>query len=240
MTNIVKSSLNKEQTTAWLRGLMTIAYADGELDTAEKDLFDHFSHEEFASKIEISELKPISPDDLAKVFGENPTLAENFMRTAVMVALADGIYSVTEDEVLHKYCDALGLKVKALEALRKNLEKAKEQAENDTLESWLEETEHIDSSTIPHDPEHHKTVLAPIKDWLDGWDIHDPKVAHMVCKMIPAQCPFERDVVVFGKKVAHIPAMCKLNPVYDQLVGLRFRALSYLADECQEDVSKYF
>ena len=240
MTYLVKSSLNKEQTTAWLRGLMTIAYADGELDAAEKDLFDHFSQEEFASTIEISELKPISPDDLAKVFKENSTLAENFLRTAVMVALADGIYSVTEDDVLHKYCDALGLKVKALEALRKNLEKAKEQAEDDNLESWLEETEHTDSSTIPHDAEHEKTVLSPIKDWLDGWDIHDPKVAHMICKMIPSQCPFERDVVIFGKKVAHIPAMCKLNPVYDQLVGLRFRALSYLADECQEDVSKYF
>ncbi len=239
MTNIVKSSLNKEQTTTWLRGLMSVAYADGELDVTEKDLFDHFSHEEFASTIEISELQPISPDDLAKVFGENPNIAENFMRTAVMVALADGIYSVTEDDILHQYCDALGLKVKALDALRKNLEKAREQAEEDNLESWLEETEHTGTFIIPHDPEHDLMVLAPIKDWLDGWDINDPKVAHMVCKMIPPQCPFERDVVIFGKKVAHIPAMCKLNPVYDQLVGLRFRALSYLADECQEDVSKY-
>jgi len=239
MTSIVKSSLNKEQTTAWLRGLMTIAYADGELDDTEKDLFDHFSHEEFASTIEISELKPISPDDLAKVLGENSTIAENFLRTAVMVALADGVYSITEDEALHKYCDALGLKVKALEALRQNLEQAKEQAEDDNLKGWLEESKDTGTSNIPHDPEHDKTVLAPIKDWLDGWDINDPKVAHMVCKMIPPQCPFERDVVIFGKKVAHIPAMCKLNPVYDQLVGLRFRALSYLADECQEDVSKY-
>ncbi|MDY7004128.1 MAG: Mo-dependent nitrogenase C-terminal domain-containing protein [Cyanobacteriota bacterium] len=239
MTSIVKSDLNKEQTTTWLRGLMTVAYADGELDATEKDLFDHFSHEEFASKIEISELQPINPDDLANVLGENPTIAENFMRTAVMVALADGIYSITEDDILHRYCDALGLKVKALDALRKNLEKAKQQAGEDDLDSWIEETEHTGNFIIPHDPEHHQTVLAPIKDWLDGWDIHDPKVAHMVCKMIPPQCPFERDIVIFGKKVAHIPAMCKLNPLYDQLVGIRFRALSYLADECQEDVSKY-
>lgn len=239
MTNIVKSSLNKEQITAWLRGLMTIAYADGKLDATEKDLFDHFSHDEFALTIEISELQPISPDQLAKVFGHDPSIAENFMRTAVMVALADGIYSVTEDEALHKYCDALGLQVKALEALRQNLEKAKEQAEDDDLEVWLEETEDTGTSIIPHDPEHDKTILAPIKDWLDHWDINDSKVAHMVCKMIPPQCPFEQDVVVFGKKVAHIPAMCKLNPVYDQLVGLRFRALSYLADECREDISRY-
>jgi hypothetical protein len=44
-------------------------------------------------------------------------------------------------------------------------------------------------------------------------------------------------VVLFKKKLVHIPAMCKLNPLYDQLVGLRFRALSYLADECGEDVT---
>jgi hypothetical protein len=36
----------------------------------------------------------------------------------------------------------------------------------------------------------------------------------------------------------HIPAMCEINPLYDQLVGLRFRSLSYLADK-GEDVSKY-
>jgi hypothetical protein len=57
--------------------------------------------------------------------------------------------------------------------------------------------------------------------------------------MIPAQCPFERDVKLFGDKVVHIPAMCKLNPLYNQLVGLRFRALSYLADEKGEDISAY-
>lgn len=239
MTNIVRSSLNKEQTTTWLRGLMTIAYADGKLDATEKDLFYHFSHDEFASTIEISELQTISPEELAKVLKHDPSIAENFLRTAVMVALADGVYSITEDKVLHKYCNALGLKVKALEALRKNLEKAKEQAEENDLEGWLEEAEHTGSPIIPHDPEHDKTILTPIKDWLDKWDINDPKIAHMVCKMIPPQCPFERDVVIFGKKVAHIPAMCKLNPVYDQLVGLRFRALSYLADECKEDISRY-
>ncbi|MCL2927445.1 MAG: TerB family tellurite resistance protein [Trichodesmium sp. St11_bin5] len=240
MTNILKSRLNKEQTTAWLRGLMTIAYADGKLDATEKDLFDHFSHDEFASEIEISELQTISPDELAKIFRYDSSIAENFMRTAVMVALADGVYSSIEDEVLHKYCEALGLKVKALEALRKNLEQAKEEAENYDLKGWLEGTEDTDNSVIAHDPEHDRTILAPIKDWLDNWEINDSKVAHMVCKMIPSECPFERDVVIFGKKVAHIPAMCKLNPVYDQLVGLRFRALSYLADECKEDISKYY
>jgi hypothetical protein len=57
--------------------------------------------------------------------------------------------------------------------------------------------------------------------------------------MIPAQCPFERDINLFGRKIAHIPPLCKLNPLYEQFVGLRFRSLSYLADDCGEDVSEY-
>jgi hypothetical protein len=82
-------------------------------------------------------------------------------------------------------------------------------------------------------------VLNPVRHWLDGLEIHNPKVAHFLCKMIPSQCPFERDVIVFGRKLAHIPPMCKLNPLYDQLMGLRFRALSYLADDCGEDITPY-
>jgi hypothetical protein len=58
-------------------------------------------------------------------------------------------------------------------------------------------------------------------------------------KMIPAQCPFERDIKIFGRTVAHIPPLCKLNPLYDQLVGLRFRALCYLVDVCGEDIQAY-
>jgi hypothetical protein len=33
--------------------------------------------------------------------------------------------------------------------------------------------------------------------------------------------------------------MCKLNPFYEQLVGLRFKALCYLADVCGEDIAAY-
>jgi hypothetical protein len=60
-----------------------------------------------------------------------------------------------------------------------------------------------------------------------------------LCKMIPSQCPFERDVTLFGRKIVHIPPLCKINPLYEQMVGLRFRALSYLADDCGEDVTPY-
>jgi hypothetical protein len=66
----------------------------------------------------------------------------------------------------------------------------------------------------------------------------DPKLAHWICKLVPAQCPFERDVLVLGWEF-HIPALCKLNPFYEQLVALRFKALSYLSEDCGEDILPY-
>ncbi len=82
-------------------------------------------------------------------------------------------------------------------------------------------------------------VFSPIRQWLESIEINNAKLAHSLCKLIPSQCPFERDVTVFGKKLFHIPPMCKLNPFYEQVVGLRFKALCYLADVCGEDVSAY-
>ncbi|MFQ4146556.1 Mo-dependent nitrogenase C-terminal domain-containing protein [Chlorogloeopsis sp. ULAP02] len=82
-------------------------------------------------------------------------------------------------------------------------------------------------------------ILQPLRHWLDSLQVRDRQFAHRLCTFIPAQCPFERDVKLFGRTFFHIPPMCKLNPLYEQLVGLRFRALCYLADECGEDVSQY-
>lgn len=82
-------------------------------------------------------------------------------------------------------------------------------------------------------------LLQPLRQWVDSIPVNNRQLAHRLCKMIPAQCPFERDVKLFGKTLFHIPPMCKLNPLYEEVVGLRFRAMCYLADECGEDVSQY-
>jgi hypothetical protein len=84
-----------------------------------------------------------------------------------------------------------------------------------------------------------KDVLAPLRQWLDRLDVRDLQLAHRICQLIPAQCPFERDICFLGRCFLHIPPLCKLNPLYEQLVALRFRALCYLADECGEDISCY-
>ncbi|WP_193197260.1 Mo-dependent nitrogenase C-terminal domain-containing protein [Nostoc sp. MG11] len=82
-------------------------------------------------------------------------------------------------------------------------------------------------------------ILQPLRQRVDSIQVRDRQLAHRLCKLIPSQCPFERDVKLFGKTLFHIPPMCKLNPLYDEVVGLRFRAMCYLADECGEDVSQY-
>ncbi|BAY64282.1 Mo-dependent nitrogenase family protein [Calothrix brevissima NIES-22] len=85
----------------------------------------------------------------------------------------------------------------------------------------------------------HHDFLYPVRQWLEGIEIHNRKLAHFLCKAIPAQCPFERDIILFGRTLMHIPPMCKLNPLYEQVVTLRFKALCYLADECGEDIAVY-
>jgi hypothetical protein len=78
-----------------------------------------------------------------------------------------------------------------------------------------------------------------IDRWLDAIEVHDPKLAHLVCKLIPTRCPFERNFKFCGHTVLHIPPLCKLNPFYEQIVSLRFKCLCFLADECGEDITIY-
>lgn len=238
-----KSSCTNEEITAWLRGLLTIAWADGNFDEDEQKMIANLTQDELHPVSFEADFEPIAPEELAAVLGKSTANGENFLRTAVMVALADGTYSLSEDEVIYKFCTALGHKVEAIEALRQTIEESKcEDPQGPSSQIVFDANVPPVagtplSSRLPKP--HQKNVLQPVKDWLDGWEIHDPKVAHFICKMIPPQCPFERDVVLFGRKIVHIPAMCKINPLYEQLVGMRFRALCYLADECKEDISSY-
>ncbi len=82
-------------------------------------------------------------------------------------------------------------------------------------------------------------LLRSARKQLESLEIHDPELARLLCKIIPARCPFEQEVKLFNHTVFHIPSLCKLNPLYEQVVDLRFRCLSYLADECGEDITLY-
>ena len=92
--------------------------------------------------------------------------------------------------------------------------------------------------SLPRFPSILSKGLSPVRRWLNGLEIRNAELARLLCQMIPTQCPFERDICLFGRTV-HIPPMCKLNPLYEEVVSLRFRALCYLADDCGEDVCRY-
>lgn len=114
------------------------------------------------------------------------------------------------------------------------------------LRDWLEHLKHANTSpslSVKSSETKAKgrkvDFLAPLRKWLDGIEIKDSVFAHRICKSIPSQCPFEREVKIWGRTMIKIPPMCKLNPLYNELVALRFRAICYLADTCGEDISVY-
>jgi hypothetical protein len=117
-------------------------------------------------------------------------------------------------------------------------------AKNLTITSWVWTQPAKTSSeltTSTNFPKAKKTfdLLHPVRQWLESVNVNSPEMAHRLCQLIPAQCPFEREIKLFGRTLFHIPPMCKLNPLYEEVVALRFRALCYLADECGEDISAY-
>ena len=230
-TTIPESAYSDRQIKAWLRGLYSIALADGNYDPEEQELIAQLT-QDLADIDEVSSLGIITPEELAQSLGKDPDTAENFLRTAVLVAVADGVYSTSEYELLHEFSTALEIEVEALKSLESTIYKPEE------------EQEVTIGAASPLTPPPEKTkggvdVLYPIKDWLEGMEVKDPRLAKFVCKVIPPQCPFERDINLFGRKIGHIPPLCKLNPLYEQFTMLRFRSLSYLADDCGEDVTKY-
>ncbi|WP_375511857.1 Mo-dependent nitrogenase C-terminal domain-containing protein [uncultured Nostoc sp.] len=82
-------------------------------------------------------------------------------------------------------------------------------------------------------------LLSKIRYQLESVEIHDYHLAKLLCKVIPSNCPFERTVTVFGRTLFQIPPLCKINPLYEQIVALRFKCLLYLVNECGEDARKY-
>ncbi len=225
MPSAVQSPYTPEQIKVWLRGLLTIAWADGHFDEEEKNLITAITQDELAPSLDFFDaFQSVTPEELATTLGPNSPAAENFLRMAVMVALADGVYSTEEDEKLHSFCTVLELDATILESVRSTLYNLKAASD----------------PNLPRPKDDHGLEpLKPVREWLDQLEVHDPRLARFMCKLIPSQCPFERDVTLFGRKIVHIPPMCKLNPLYEQLVGLRFRALSYLADDYGEDVTPY-
>ncbi len=171
MVSSVQYRYTNEQVRDWLRGLLTIAWCDGDYSTSEQESIARFAHE-----LELDDdhvlYQSISPEELAASFGHDPKISENFLRTAVMVAIADGIYSPAEAQLLRSYRDAFGLEIEALSALEHTI------CEIPEITTEANKSEFI-SAEHPH-----PDLLHPLKDWLDGVEMHDPRLARFICKMV--------------------------------------------------------
>ncbi|MEM8502427.1 MAG: DUF533 domain-containing protein [Cyanobacteria bacterium P01_D01_bin.1] len=222
----------QSQIQLWLRGLLSIAWADGHFDEEEKAAIRAMVTSEFTPDVAFEALEPIEPQTLADELHLDSAAAQNFLRMAVMVSLSDGIYSEAENAKIIAFANALELDPDVLTSLQSTLEQF-------TSISNPKDRQLKDSAAKLKKKISAVKPLKPVREWLDELSIEDPRLAKFVCKLVPSQCPFERDVQLFGDKVIHIPPMCKINPLYEQLVGLRFRALTYLADEAGEDVTPY-
>jgi hypothetical protein len=82
--------------------------------------------------------------------------------------------------------------------------------------------------------------LSSIRNWLSAIEIRNSRVAHLLSQIIPASCPFERDIKLFGHTLAHIPPLCKFNPFYEQITELRFKALTYLTNTTRITASSQY
>jgi hypothetical protein len=56
------------------------------------------------------------------------------------------------------------------------------------------------------DTDHQPGLLDGVRQWLDGIEPSDPAVARFLVRLIPAPCPFERDVTLFGDAFTHLDA----------------------------------
>lgn len=195
----------------WLAALHQLALADGDFSPDEKRLLEEELTRELPG-LSLDDLHHPGAAALEHRFGVGTPLAEEFLQSAVLVALTDGHVSAMELELLRNWSEVLQVGQEIIDELLRA------------------PAGRVGTIEVRCDTDLHPDLLDGVRRWLDGIEPSDPVVARFLVRLIPAQCPFERDVKLFGWKVVHIPPMCKINPLYDQLVALRFRCLCRLEE----------
>ena len=73
--------------------------------------------------------------------------------------------------------------------------------------------------------------LLPLRRWVNNLEVSSVTTAQWICRVIPNTCSSGYDFTVFGRISLHVPSLCKLNPLADELVDLRFRAADFLYEQ---------
>lgn len=72
-------------------------------------------------------------------------------------------------------------------------------------------------------------MITSLKKALSGISITNPTQATLLRGLIPSTCPFARTIHLGTHKLV-IPPLCKINPLYEELMLLRYKADCYLAE----------
>lgn len=69
-------------------------------------------------------------------------------------------------------------------------------------------------------------LLKPLRYWLSTIEIRHIKLAQLLAKL-PGTCPFARKFQLLGHTFS-VPPLCHLNPFYNEIMELRWRAIVFL------------
>jgi hypothetical protein len=72
-------------------------------------------------------------------------------------------------------------------------------------------------------------MITSLKKALSGISITNAIQATLLKGLIPSTCPFARTIHLGTYKLV-IPPLCKINPLYEELMLLRYKADCYLAE----------
>jgi tellurite resistance protein len=93
------------------RGLIVVAKADGEIHEREAALIGDFYSSVTERPVDMAALERAAPVDGAYLAATlpSPQLRELFMKTAILLAYADGNYSASESKVIGEFATAFGV-----------------------------------------------------------------------------------------------------------------------------------
>ncbi len=77
--------------------------------------------------------------------------------------------------------------------------------------------------------------LAPLRTWINEFDVRNVWVAQWICHLIPNTCSAGYDLDLFGQTWLHLPSPCELNPLTEELIDLRFRAADFLYEQANPE-----
>lgn len=104
--------IRADQAEAIARGLIAVAKADGHIHEREAALIAEFYSSTTERPIDMAALERAAPVDGVYLAATLPTpeLREVFLKTAVLLAYADGNYSADESKTIVAFAEALGEK----------------------------------------------------------------------------------------------------------------------------------